>query len=387
MIKPRLKNFILIIFILFVFGYILYLPYLGTKEFEGEEGRRAFIALEMLENKKFLTPTIFDTPYFTKPPLFNWILALAFHLTNNHSEFIARMVSSTMIILNSIFLCFIWYEILYATSLLTIINAFKKIEQIFIILLPGLIFQTTLEVIDKATKAEIEATYAFIISVAVFSWFYFHEILNKKTLAFTISGLFFGLGILTKTFHAFIFYFPIVLYLLSQKRIKDILSVSHLIGLLVCLGVFLTWIILLQFSGINFIEFLNAWINEYQTKLVISDENVLHHFKSYTLGFLLGFFPWIILLIIYKNKDFKDFLKSEKNFLNFFLFSFLSFSLSYLVHFLLPDAKLRYIFPSSSSFIYILSIPILWLLIYNRFINYINLLLSCFIQIFIFIGG
>jgi len=52
----------------------------------------------MLETKNFLIPTLFGEPYFTKPPVFNWVLAGAFAITRDYSEWTARMVSSLSVI-------------------------------------------------------------------------------------------------------------------------------------------------------------------------------------------------------------------------------------------------------------------------------------------------
>lgn len=129
----------------------------------------------MLETRNFLIPNILGEPYFNKPPLFYWLLALAFSITNNCSEFVARSVSTVMALSRAVFLTFIWQNILKNS---TIKYSFWSL------LIPGLIFLTVPEVIGKAIRAEIDQTYTFIITVSLFSWFYFYEIKNKK-----ISGL------------------------------------------------------------------------------------------------------------------------------------------------------------------------------------------------------
>ncbi|MEO0297180.1 MAG: hypothetical protein ABIN23_07030, partial [candidate division WOR-3 bacterium] len=374
----EVKTLWIVLFII-VFGLLLYFPYLGIKEFEGEEARRVFIALEMLEKKEFLIPKIFDTPYFNKPPLFNWILAFVFYFTKNHSEFIARATSAILIIGNSIFLSIIWYKILIYTSLYEIIKNKNILEKFIIFSFPGLIFQTIPEIIDKAIKAEIESIYILVISLALFSWFYLYEILKKKILASIISGIFLGLGILTKTFHAIVFFYVSVLpFLIFQKRLREIFSVSQILTILIFLNIFLIWAILVNFSGITFIEFIKAWIVQYKTTIITPEKNFFHHFKSYTLGTLSGFFPWLFFLIFYKNKELKSFIKKNKELYKLCLFSFFLFSFSFLLHFLLPNAKLRYIAPSISGFTYLVSITILWHIINKKnlyFVNQIFLLL------------
>ena len=209
------RKIIFAILILFLFGIALYLPFIGKKEFQGEEGIRVLIALQMLENNEFLIPKLFDKPYFNKPPLFNWALAGVFLITRNYSEFIARAFSSFCLILASLFLVFIWQKILIKSR-----EEFHKLS-LTTILLPGLIFLTTPEVIDKAIRAEIDGFYTMLITIAIYSWFYLHEVENKKTSAYIISSIFLGMGILTKTFQALIFFYLALLpYLIFKKRLK-----------------------------------------------------------------------------------------------------------------------------------------------------------------------
>jgi len=101
-IKYRFKEILGIIFLI-IFALGLYLPYIELKEFQGEEGRRALVALQMLETRNFLIPNILGEPYFNKPPLFYWLLALVFSITNNCSEFVARSVSTVMALSGAVF--------------------------------------------------------------------------------------------------------------------------------------------------------------------------------------------------------------------------------------------------------------------------------------------
>ena len=43
----------------------------------GEEDRRCVIAQEMLLSGYYLHPTVFNVPYYKKPPMHNWLIALA----------------------------------------------------------------------------------------------------------------------------------------------------------------------------------------------------------------------------------------------------------------------------------------------------------------------
>ncbi|AEH22616.1 glycosyl transferase family 39 [Thermodesulfobacterium geofontis OPF15] len=383
-----MKKTLLIISILFLFGFALYLPFLGEKEFQGEEGRRVLIALQMLENKEFLIPELFDEPYFNKPPLFNWALAGFFFITKSYSEVSARFFSSLCLILTSLFLVFIW------KNFLTDYEKNFPNPSLIEILIPGLIFLATPEVIDKAIRAEIDGFYTMLITIAVYSWFYLYEVKNKRKTAYIVSGIFLGLSILTKTFQALVFfYLTLFSYFLFKKRLKELLSIPHILGIFTYLGIFSIWAILVSLK-IGFKPFIVAWIYQYLSLAKGQEMSFSQHFKAYTIFAFLGYSPWLLFLIFFKNKNFISFIKSNPLFYNLAIFSFFFFFLSYIFHFLFPGARLRYILPSASGLIFLSTLPIYYYIRQNllpenlkalflKIISIVNLILlvACFIYL------
>lgn len=63
-----------------------------------DEGRYASIPLEMLLRGDWLTPRLAGIPYFEKPPLFYWLVALSYEILGP-SEFATRAVSATAALL------------------------------------------------------------------------------------------------------------------------------------------------------------------------------------------------------------------------------------------------------------------------------------------------
>ncbi len=358
-----------ILIFLILFGLALYLPFLGKKEFQGEEGRRVLIALEMLEKNEYLYPQLFEEPYFNKPPLFNWVLAFFFKLINDYSEFSARALSSLSILIACIFLTLLWGEIIRSLER-------KKPPSLTIYMIPGLIFLTTPEVIDKALRAEIDAFYTMLITFALFGWFYFYEIKLKKNIAFLFCGIFLGLGILTKTFQALIFfYLPYLAYLLIQKRWKEIFTFSHLIGIFTIIIIFLAWTIPVS-TKVGIEPFIKAWLEEYKSVALAKEMTPLQHLKSFTLFALLGFSPWIYFLLLYRKSDFRHFLKMQPTLNKLWVYSGLCFGLSYIFHFFFFGARFRYILPSVGGFVFLSSLSIYFLLKSAHFSKKLNFFLA-----------
>lgn len=339
------------LFLLF-FALILFVPFLGEKEFQGEEGRRVLIALNMLESKEFLIPKLFAEPYFNKPPLFNWGLALFFKIVGNNSEITARSFSVLTILITSLFLTFLWIRI---------ITPFEKKISFTLSLLPGLIFMTTPEVIDKGLRAEIDAFYTMLITFALFGWFYLYESKKKKWLSFLWAGFFLGLGILTKTFQAILFFYLAYLpYLILQKRWREIGHPSHFLGILTAFLIFMGWALPLTMK-IGLTPFIHAWLAEYKSAALAKEMSPLQHIESFTLSALIGFSPWLCFLLLYKNLSFRKFLKEYPMLEKLWLYSFLLFVSSYLFHFFFFGARLRYILPSVGGLVFLSSLSIYYL--------------------------
>ena len=56
---------------------VVYLPALGSLAIKGEEGRRILPAIQMLKTGDYVVPQVGSNPYFRKPPLVNWLVAMS----------------------------------------------------------------------------------------------------------------------------------------------------------------------------------------------------------------------------------------------------------------------------------------------------------------------
>ncbi len=370
--------------ILLIFGLFLYLPFISGKEFQGEEGRRVLIALQMLESREYLLPQLFGEPYFNKPPLFNLALAFFFKLTGDYSEFTARAFSALSVLVGALFFSLLWIQILKPPP---------EGKNQFLYLFPGLIFMTIPEVIDKALRAEIDAFYAVLVNMALYGWFYWYEIQRKSYLGFIVLGFFLGLGILTKTFQALVFfYLAFIPYLILQKRLKELWGFPHFIGILTALFVFLLWAVpVTQKVGLN--PFLSAWVSEYLSSAKAQEMSFLQHLESFTLSALLGFAPWLFTLWTYRKREFRDFLRDNPLFYKLFFFSAFLFILGYLFHFLFPGARLRYMLPSVGGLVWIATLVFYYHFqrgtIFQRLKGFtlLNVILSLGLFIYVFVGS
>lgn len=79
---------------IFLLTVACHLPLLGSAPLAGTEGHRVFPALEMVRSGDWLLPRLFGQLYLIKPPLHDWLIAIAQILSGNHgNEFVWRLPS------------------------------------------------------------------------------------------------------------------------------------------------------------------------------------------------------------------------------------------------------------------------------------------------------
>jgi len=330
------------ILLLLVFSMFLNLPYIHLREFQGEEGRRVIIAKNMIETGEWVVPYVEGKVYLNKPPLFNWLLAFVFQLTGVISETSARMVSVIAASLCAISLSLFWKNV-------------ARINTIWFIL-PGLIFLTFTDVMDKAIRAEIDMTFTFFVTISLIVWFHFFAIKKKEYTAWLIALSLISLSTLTKGMQApAFFYCGIIPYLFYKKQIRKIYSLAHFTGIFAFALIFATWFVPF-ISKIDLSDILHAWFREIiARKEPLREGGFLRHLIEFPVQYVVAYLPWIPLLILWFRKPLEKEPAIIKDLTIYCLFFLL---VSVPLYWLLPGARLRYIMPLAGNLAILLTIPI-----------------------------
>jgi len=96
-LTTSLKTFLL--FVLTGFYILSVLIHLGYYPLNGDEPRRAIVAIEMRHSGNFISPTTLGWKYYNKPPLYNWIISACMFLTGSENEISVRLPSLVTILL------------------------------------------------------------------------------------------------------------------------------------------------------------------------------------------------------------------------------------------------------------------------------------------------
>ena len=178
MLTYKLENLRLrwIIAILLLISSVVFLSRLYEPSLSGDAAKYALIAKTMLKEGDYLFPHLGEEPYYKKPPLFFWLIAISFKIFG-FNEFAARLPSALFGILS---------------SLVLFLLSFKITKNKTVSLLTAAIFILNFEVIRVTTVVRFESSLLFI---NLSSLLLLTEANFKRSLA---AGILSGLGALIK---------------------------------------------------------------------------------------------------------------------------------------------------------------------------------------------
>ncbi len=293
-----------------------------------EEPRRGIITLEMLLKKDFLQPTVLGIPYFKKPPFHEWITSVISLLLGGVSEFSLRLPSAISVILTSIVLFYI--------------N--KQFFKGKIALFSAIIYPTFyIVLIGYGSKCEPDALFSLLITLATLGWFFFFEKKREFT-AWTIGYMFTSFALLTKGLPAIQFYLFFVLsHLLLNRKLNKLFSIQHFIGATLGLIPFTAWILAVK-TDIAIKTLLSEIVSRAPGAVPVS--KLLKSYFSFPIRFFTATFPWSIIFVYYAFRK-KFPIVPENRILKVFAFAF---SLDFLLYWLFPGSRLRYMMPALPLF-------------------------------------
>ena len=251
-----------------VFFSRLYEPSLS-----GDALKYALIAKTMLKEGNYLLPHLGDEPYYKKPPLFFWIMALSFNVFG-FNEFAARFPSA-------LFACF--------SSLVLFLLIYEITKNKTISFLSALVFMLNFEVIRISTVVRFESFILFINLVAIL-------LLSKRNfLTSLIAGLLSGAAVLVKGPLGILGLTSVFLYSLFSKK-REFLIYS-LISLLVA---FLLSSIYYIYAYKEYPDFIKEFVSNQILGRINGTlkEGTPRSFFFYERLILKHFWPWNFFLII-----------------------------------------------------------------------------------------
>jgi len=321
--------------LIMVLTLVFYLPLLGGPAWDGDEPIRVIIAREMLKTGDWIVPILHGKPYFVKPPMMNWLIALSGNLFGVINEWTSRIPSVFMVLATALSLYFM-------TS-----RWIVREER----LLASLAFISMVGSITEGRRAEIDALFVFFVVLSLLIWFNGYEKKWKPVILWGLPLIILGAGFLTKGPHIVAFFYATVaVYLLYKKRISFLFSGSHLIAVLLFIMIIASYLMSIS-SRIDFGEYTDMWLTQIMRKTESGHSSSFpEHIAVYPLQVAMSLMPWILIAfpaIIFKDLRIRirELPKNE-----LFLFCLIMTAINFPLYWLLPNAKVRHFLPAFPFF-------------------------------------
>ncbi|HBC87865.1 MAG TPA: hypothetical protein DCZ94_12995 [Lentisphaeria bacterium] len=268
--------------IVFLIWAAIYLPGLGAFHINFNEGRRIMPAVGMLDTGNWRVPSLAGEEYFKKPPMINWLIAGSFIVFGEMSDFAARFPSAVAV------LAFVTLLVLMPSGFMDIRTRFAA----------AIIFLTSAGCIDNGTQAEIDSVYACVTGMAMISWLNLWSAGKKSSLAlWLIPGIIIGFGLLVKGPIILLFFYMVVISVLAyEKRLRELLSLHHALGIIAMVGIFMSWMLSVPASAPSDdvkSKMAGTWIAEMWLTFQGEDLN-LPKWPLRASGAFLGLLPWLL---------------------------------------------------------------------------------------------
>lgn len=291
-----------------------------------EEPRRALVAMEMTANDNWWVPTLFGELYYNKPPVFNWLLLLSIQVFGDFEEWILRFPTVLSLLLMG--------GLTYLAGRRYIDHRYGWLAALLIVCSVDFLFYFSM-------LAEIDLFYSLVSFAAILAVFHFFQANRPYALFLSVYALT-AVGFLTKGLPSILFTgITLVIYLGYKRAWKWFFSVAHLTGVVLFFAI----------TGAYFYKYaqyedplpflLNMWYAS-SNRSVLGESwlKLPVHLLSFPLDTLKNVLPATLLLVFGLQKKWWRQLWQQE----FLRFSVLAFTANFLVYWISPGSRQRYLY-------------------------------------------
>ncbi|WP_235296754.1 ArnT family glycosyltransferase [Portibacter marinus] len=256
-----------------------------------DESIRALVALEMRLSGDYFTPTLNGTLYYSKPPLYNWILNISYTLMGSLNEWALRI--PTLFFLMVYAFTIYYYSQKYYDRQFAFINA-----MLFVTCGRILFWDSMLGYIDMC--------YSWVTYMELMVIFHcYHK--GQYLKMFLLSSFLAAVGFLLKGFPTILFQgLSLVVFFGYQKDLKRLLSKEHLFGILVFCAIVGSYY-LYYYSANPEGRAITGLLDQSTRRTLMHDTHTIwdffRHLIIYPFQNTYDFFPWSIMVIYLFRRD------------------------------------------------------------------------------------
>lgn len=300
--------------------------HLGMVPFIEDESIRALVALEMRLKADYLVPTLNDSLYFAKPPLYNWILNAFYSLTGEISEWSSRLPTVVAAI---------------AMSLLVYRSSKPYFKDRHTAILAGLMWPTCGRVLFyDSFLGLIDIAYSLVVyGLFIVVWQYGreHRWLSLYAGAYLLAAIAYllkGIPIivfLPCTFLAFAW---------VHRSWRWLIQPAHLVGLAIGVAIVGGYYYLYA-EAAPVSRSLGGLSQQATMRTPLSHDvvAVISHVFTYPFEYIYHYLPWTLFLLLLIRRDVMKRLRDQP----FFHYAAVLFMANILVYWISPGTYARYV--------------------------------------------
>jgi len=298
---------------------------LGLFPLISDEPTRGIVTLEMMVSNNYIHPTINGEHYFNKPPLFNWIQALLVKITGSMDEWVFRIPT----VISIIGLC----VLIYSFSRKYLKEYAIAAALTFVVAGRVLFWDSFMGLID--------ITYS-LVTFGSFAWMIHYHSKGKYLQFFIGSYVLAAIGFMLKGIPSVAFQgLSILCLLLYDKRIKQLFSWQHALGILAFAGIVGSYY--LTYSREFPLSQAIVTLFEQSNRLKSNDSFLtgwfLHLFE-FPVNMFYEFAPVSILALLLLSKEVRHRTFEQP----YFKYVILLFGVNIIIYWLSADMRSRYLF-------------------------------------------
>ncbi len=268
----------------------------------GEESRRARVAYEMLESGDWIVPRQQGLPYYSRPPLGSWLIALSALAWGDLDAWSVRFPAAIATLLTSLLI----YG--YARRFLTPLGAMAA----------GAVYLTMMQVLELGRMAETEATLTVLVAASLLLWHLGYSQGWPRALTWSVGYGFAALAGLAKGPQGPVYFVAVcVMFLLLKRDWRFLFNAGHALGILVFAVVIGLWqvpyFLATNWEAVPLIWGQNAAIRYGNSGLL----PLALHMLTYPLEVWCSMLPWSILPVAFFHRGFRQSLGDAKPYVVF----------------------------------------------------------------------
>lgn len=291
-----------------------------------EEPRRALVALEMVYNKNLIVATQLGDFYYSKPPLYNWLIIVAYKLFGNYSEFACRFFSVLSFLVMGALIFFMGKRYIG--------KSFGVYSSLLFLVTGELYYYFSI-------LGEIDLFYALLTFGSFAALFHFHQT-RHYYLLFLVTYFLGAMGTLTKGFPSIVFLaISIPVFFAYYREPRKLISLPHFLGIVLYSIIVLGYLAL--YSRYNPLDgFIGGLWSQVSQRTVLGKGTIplYQHVLVFPVDTLIRNLPVSLLIVFTWRKNFLKQVRSAR----LVEFSFLLLVCNIIIYWVSPGTRSRYIY-------------------------------------------